>query len=1489
MDRRLSPITVSPILTEDSVIGQAQYAIVQGKLPGFLKFDPATGIISGLASGMKEIGTYGPYAVSVTDGSRQTPVISNPFSIRVEDRAAVTITQTRNTVERYIGNGSLAFKAENAIQGASFSIVDRGSLPPGLSISPHGYLIGSTTDPVGTTYANVRVRAVDGIGYAGETVASFTVIEPRNIGPIDGGFDRTIVWTVGRPLVDQSVTRVANTFGEVRYAVGSSPFPLSIDNGSLELSGTPSETGTFEVPYSVSDDTDRPSVGGTLKFVIQPAMEAGQTDVTANRGAPLQVIPTRLNGVGPFKWEILSGMLPEGSAASPVKFDGKTGAISGKPGGEGVFPLVLRVTDATRQAIDLNFRITVGSPLPFSFTYSGQMTYGQPSQSEPSSSNSFDGIDWTLVSGNLPDGVSFETAGLHAGSFTGIPRVDGRFSEIKIKGIDRGTQQEWIEDVTLEVRRSGLIGLADLKAKHRAGPIDGIFDLSATNVTLPATYALVDNAYGSAVAIDQATGNLSVSFADTGRRSFKYSVTDLFGRTRTASIILDVVGPLEIAVAAENAMKQYVQGATPITVRNLIGTPSWSLASGSVPQGTVLGEGGVTGTPETVGRNAGLRATVTDTYDGSSVTTNEFAIDVTDRDPLILSAADYSMNLYRPVAFAPTVTNAVGSVEYSITPELPIGLSFDAGNGAITGTSDAMFDGDFTITAVDTKGGDRGTSSATFNLKITDRLQPEIASPSALMLLLNHDYALSLRTLNVLGEVSWSLKSGSMPDGVTFDPVHAAFVGKPTRLQNAPGITIEIVDMFKGIETRSTKTFNMEVRQDGSPITLSLPSRMPFRVGEFHGSQAPIALNTVGDVTWNVEGLEGTSLSLDPSTGIISGTPSATGTWVATLTAKDVSGRDASQTVPIIIVPPISIRFPTENNLTYNYSFDGTTPNSLGGSRPPIAQPFADNIYGTARWSITPASGLPAGLSFNAINGRFDGRPLQIGQTGPFTVQVEDDLPGATSLRNVFLDVSMNDDPIDLLVKNYLTKVGFAIRTETPTYDNELGAVTFFPENNDLAGTNLAIDPATGVITGSFEEPQDRSINVAISDEYTTRVTSRPLSLKVLPVMTLTAPESSILEAQTSIQPVKITAANVAGSLEYSDLDAEQRTKLPEGLQFDPLTGSFTGTTDEIGSFGPFVITGRDRFEGKVDEQKSNDIMLELRPGAIYLNLRKSELAEGTKRITPYSFDFKQNLDLNGIDENSVYWAWTAVVPGTLPAGLTLNPHTGVVSGTPIASGDFNVSVTASANGKTSTKVFALRIVLPETKLELAAGDLPEAERNVAYSHDMKTALDVLNIPLSGVTLNLTANPQPGAGEAAGLPQGLRLDSDGMLTGTPTKAGTFRFAAKAEWADNNPVAESKSDSAAFVIVVNGVSYKFSQISHGVDHACAIDGQGKAFCWGSNANGQLGNGTQASSKVPVEVSNLSGVKSLSSGNQFSCALLIDGSVKCWGQNWSAPMG
>ncbi len=83
--------------------------------------------------------------------------------------------------------------------------------------------------------------------------------------------------------------------------------------------------------------------------------------------------------------------------------------------------------------------------------------------------------------------------------------------------------------------------------------------------------------------------------------------------------------------------------------------------------------------------------------------------------------------------------------------------------------------------------------------------------------------------------------------------------------------------------------------------------------------------------------------------------------------------------------------------------------------------------------------------------------------------------------------------------------------------------------------------------------------------------------------------------------------------------------------------------------------------------------------------------------------------------------------------------------------------------------------------------------------------------------------------------------------------------------------------------------RFRQLSVGASHVCAITEQGKAFCWGRNRFGQLGNGSTRDSPVPVAVTGDLIFANISAGDLHTCAVTVSGLVYCWGENQESQIG
>ena len=81
----------------------------------------------------------------------------------------------------------------------------------------------------------------------------------------------------------------------------------------------------------------------------------------------------------------------------------------------------------------------------------------------------------------------------------------------------------------------------------------------------------------------------------------------------------------------------------------------------------------------------------------------------------------------------------------------------------------------------------------------------------------------------------------------------------------------------------------------------------------------------------------------------------------------------------------------------------------------------------------------------------------------------------------------------------------------------------------------------------------------------------------------------------------------------------------------------------------------------------------------------------------------------------------------------------------------------------------------------------------------------------------------------------------------------------------------------------------NRISAGANHTCSIDNTGAAYCWGNNASGRIGDGTDTSRPLPVAVGGGYVFSEVSTGSNFTCALGTDNRARCWGNNSQGQFG
>lgn len=202
---------------------------------------------------------------------------------------------------------------------------------------------------------------------------------------------------------------------------------------------------------------------------------------------------------------------------------------------------------------------------------------------------------------------------------------------------------------------------------------------------------------------------------------------------------------------------------------------------------------------------------------------------------------------------------------------------------------------------------------------------------------------------------------------------------------------------------------------------------------------------------------------------------------------------------------------------------------------------------------------------------------------------------------------------------------------------------------------------------------------------------------------------------------------------------------------------------------------------------------------AIQVVLGQSSLP-GAQVGASYTYNFNQNLQITGDSSYAGYGVKWALTQGSLPAGLTLNSDTGVISGAPTAEGTSAFSVRATY--KTKTGESAYQVVVATITVSLSAASLPAGKTGTAYSYDFKPLLTVNN-DATYTGANVSWSVASGA-----LPTGLSLSSTaGTLTGTPTVAGTSNFTVQALYKNKPATGSFSVDIAASGDVVLNGTYR----------------------------------------------------------------------------------
>jgi len=457
-------------------------------------------------------------------------------------------------------------------------------------------------------------------------------------------------------------------------------------------------------------------------------------------------------------------------------------------------------------------------------------------------------------------------------------------------------------------------------------------------------------------------------------------------------------------------------------------------------------------------------------------------------------------------------------------------------------------------------------------------------------------------------QYTWS--ATGLPSGMSINPSTGIISGTP----GAPTSGAATVNVTVTDGAAATASTNYSLTINPAPSITGPASLLPASVGVAYSATTISATGGTPPYTWSSNGLPA-QMSINPNTGIISGTPaSAAGSPLSvTIYAMDAASAVATRVYSLTVLAPLSITAPASLPAgTVGTVYTSTTVTATGGS-------------GGNTWS---ASGLPGGLTINTSSGAITGTPnTAVGSPFSVTVTVHDNSSGIAT-RDYSLTISTqitgsnlalgktaaqsttypgfpaslavdgntngNASAGSLTVTNgdaygwwqvdlgsSATLSSIVIWNRTDCCGSRLGDYWVFVSDTPFAagdtpailqsraGTwsshqTIAPNPSSVIATGA----QGRYVRVQLSG-------TNYLSLAEVQVFGSSAPVPVSISgpaslpagvAGSSYTPVTVTATGGSGTYTWS------ATGLPSGFAINPTTGAITGTpTTATGS--PFSVT----------------------------------------------------------------------------------------------------------------------------------------------------------------------------------------------------------------------------------------------------------------------------------------------------------------------------
>lgn len=446
---------------------------------------------------------------------------------------------------------------------------------------------------------------------------------------------------------------------------------------------------------------------------------------------------------------------------------------------------------------------------------------------------------------------------------------------------------------------------------------------------------------------------------------------------------------------------------------------------------------------------------------------------------------------------------------------------------------------------------------------------------------------------------------------------------------------------------------------DDAVVTVG-PASLPSATAGSAYSQNLSASGGTAPYTFTVTaGALPAGLTLSPA-GVLSGTPTATGSFNFTASATDSGNPTTGSRAYALVVAGANVILPATTLPA------GTAGQAYSSAITPAAGGIAPYTY-----AVT-AGALPAGITLNSATGAVTGTPTSAGNFA-FSVTATDSTSGTASQATQSYAVTIAAPTIVVAPSALPTATRGTAYSQTLSASGGTAPYTYTLSAGSLpAGLTLA---SNGTLSGTATTEGSFTVTVRATDAG--NFTGDQAYSLTVAAPNLALPASNLPAGTAGQAYTAAISPATGGTAPYSY--ALTTGALPSGVVLDAATGELSGTPTVSGTFN-FTLTVTDSTPSPAAQANQS----------YTLSIAGATLVPGQPTLppavrgTPYS----QVLTATGGVAPYTY----SVASGTLPAGLTLASN-GVLSGTPTAEGtsSFTIAV-ADAGNASATQAYSFTV-----------------------------------------------------------------------------------------------------------------------------------------------------------------------------------------------------